>query len=68
MLRKASLNQDSIQHLKQVLVLADLVKFAKEKPLPNEHERSLDYAREFIQITRPKELINKDQRKGDSGE
>ena len=51
-----------------MLVLADLVKFAKEKPLPNEHERALEYAREFVQITRPKELVNKDQRKGDSGE
>ncbi len=68
MLRKASFNQDSIQQLKQVLILADLVKFAKEKPLPNEHERALEYAREFIQITRPKELVNKDQRKGVSGE
>jgi hypothetical protein len=68
MLRKASFSQDSIQQLKQVLVLADLVKFAKEKPLPIEHERALEYAREFVQITRPKELVNKDQKKGDSGE
>ena len=68
MLRKASFNQDSILQLKQVLVLADLVKFAKEKPMPNEHERALEYAREFVQMTRPKELVNKDQRKGDSGE
>lgn len=68
MVRKASLNQESIQHLKHVLVLADLVKFAKEKPLPNEHERALEYARQFIQLTRPKDLINKEERKGEKDE
>lgn len=68
MVRKASLNQESIQHLKHVLVLADLVKFAKEKPLPNEHERALEYARQFIQLTRPKDVINKEERKGEKDE
>ncbi|TSJ39212.1 hypothetical protein FO440_15740 [Mucilaginibacter corticis] len=34
--------------LQQILVMADLVKFAKEKPLPLENERSLDNAIEFV--------------------
>jgi len=34
--------------LQQMLVMADLVKFAKEKPLPIENERSLDNAIEFV--------------------
>lgn len=68
MVRKAAFNPESIQHLKHVLVLADLVKFAKEKPMPNEHERALEYARQFIQLTRPKELINREVRKGEKDE
>ncbi|MDB5158655.1 MAG: hypothetical protein JWR50_3362 [Mucilaginibacter sp.] len=34
--------------LQQILVMADLVKFAKEKPLPVENEQSLDNAIEFV--------------------
>lgn len=34
--------------LQQILVMADLVKFAKEKPLPIENEQSLDNAIEFV--------------------
>ena len=34
--------------LQQILAMADLVKFAKEKPLPIENERSLDNAIEFV--------------------
>ncbi|MDB5110104.1 MAG: hypothetical protein JWR67_1218 [Mucilaginibacter sp.] len=39
--------------LKQVLVLADLVKFAKEKPLPIVNEQSLDNAVDFVENTKP---------------
>jgi hypothetical protein len=45
--------QEAIDFIRQVLVLADLVKFAKEKPLPVEHERSLTLARQFVLITKP---------------
>jgi len=34
--------------LQQILVMADLVKFAKEKPMPVENEQSLDNAIEFV--------------------
>jgi hypothetical protein len=38
--------------LKQLLTLADLVKFAKEKPLPAENEQSIEDAIDFIRKTR----------------
>lgn len=37
--------------LKQVLSLADLVKFAKEQPLPGENETSMDNAIRFVEQT-----------------
>jgi hypothetical protein len=38
--------------LRQMLVLADLVKFAKSNPLPHEHDQSLDIAFEFVNETK----------------
>jgi hypothetical protein len=37
--------------LREVLSMADLVKFAKYLPMPEEHERSMEYAVDFINIT-----------------
>jgi hypothetical protein len=37
--------------LRQILMLSDMVKFAKELPLPNENELSMEYAFEFIHKT-----------------
>jgi hypothetical protein len=37
--------------LKQILVLSDLVKFAKEKPLPVENEQTLEQAISFVKNT-----------------
>ncbi|MGA3013579.1 MAG: hypothetical protein ABSD71_06050 [Bacteroidales bacterium] len=39
--------------LDKTLSMADLVKFAKYLPLPEEHEKSLDYAIDFINKTIP---------------
>ncbi|HXB11283.1 MAG TPA: hypothetical protein VNZ45_04810, partial [Bacteroidia bacterium] len=39
--------------LQQTLTLSDLVKFAKEQPLPHENENSLTYAIEFVKGTIP---------------
>lgn len=39
--------------LKQVLILSDLVKFAKEQPLPNENDLSLENAISFVNQTAP---------------
>jgi hypothetical protein len=43
----------------QILQLADLVKFAKEMPLPSENELSLTNARSFVMETKPSEAIEK---------
>lgn len=39
--------------LNQTLVLADLVKFAKEKPIATENEMSMNNALEFVNSTKP---------------
>jgi hypothetical protein len=54
MVRKSIEDTAANQALRQILVLADLVKFAKEKPLAAEHERSLEQARFFVETTRPR--------------
>ena len=43
----------------QILELADLVKFAKEMPLPAENDRSLSNARNFVLNTKPAETATK---------
>jgi hypothetical protein len=54
-LRHASLSADNRKTLKQILTLADLVKFAKEKPLPDENEQSIESAIGFV--TQTKEVV-----------
>ena len=39
--------------MKQLLNLADLVKFASEKPLPTDNETNLDNACAFVRSTKP---------------
>jgi hypothetical protein len=43
----------AVDKIGKVLQLADLVKFAKEQPLPSDHELSLSNTRSFIMETRP---------------
>ena len=43
----------------QVLELADLVKFAKEIPLPEQNQLSLSHTRDFINETKPLEITEK---------
>lgn len=52
-LRNKDLIQEARAKLKEILVLADLVKFAKEKPLPAENELSMDKAINFVELTKP---------------
>lgn len=54
--------------LKQILQLADLVKFAKWNPTPDEHELSLRNAYLFVNLTKveevkPLEVVNKEEKK-----
>ncbi len=46
-------NKDLYQALKKMLSLADLVKFAKWTPMPDENEQSLRSAYTFVQETTP---------------
>ncbi len=43
--------------LAEVLNTADLAKFAKFQPLPQEHTDAMDKARKFVDTTRPKEVV-----------
>lgn len=54
-LRFADMSEDAALRLRHVLKLADMVKFAKEKPGESENERSFTFAREFVNMTRPVE-------------
>jgi hypothetical protein len=68
MFRKVVADTNTNQTLKQILILADLVKFAKERPLPAEHERSLELARSFVELTRPQEIIQPETGKEETHE
>ena len=46
------LDDDSFEKLKQILTLADFVKFAKYKPLPDDNEQSLNNAYKFVLNTK----------------
>ncbi|MDR1738957.1 MAG: hypothetical protein LBR66_09130 [Candidatus Symbiothrix sp.] len=45
--------KDVYAHLKQMLLLADFVKFAKYQPLPEENESSMNNAYQFVSNTIP---------------
>jgi hypothetical protein len=49
--RNTAIDDESIQKLKQILLLSDLVKFAKERPLPSENELSMNNTFAFIEGT-----------------
>jgi hypothetical protein len=53
--RNVAVDDESKSKLRQVLVLADLVKFAKEQPLPNENELSMNNVYVFINGTKREE-------------
>lgn len=52
-LRKTEVNASARDKLYQVLLLADLVKFAKEQPLPLENDLCLSQCLEFVRETKP---------------
>jgi hypothetical protein len=47
----AALSREAKDQLAEILLRADLVKFAKFQPLPEEHEKSLALARHFVEST-----------------
>jgi hypothetical protein len=52
-LKKVDVRAPAREKLNQILVLSDLVKFAKEQPLPLDNEQSLDRCMEFVRETKP---------------
>jgi hypothetical protein len=50
-LDKRTLSAETRQKVRQMLELADLVKFAKEHPLPDEEEKSMNHALDFVKET-----------------
>lgn len=52
-LRKTDINSPAREKLVQVLILADLVKFAKEQPLPLVNDQCLSECMEFVKETKP---------------
>lgn len=52
-LKHLSITADNMNKLRQMLLLADLVKFAKATPLHNENEQSMENAISFVMNTKP---------------
>lgn len=58
---KDKVDENTFMKLKQLLQLADMVKFAKAEPLSNENELSMNNALDFVNTTKPIEV--KEERK-----
>lgn len=56
-LRGISLSKTSKKELREVLELADLVKFAKRSALPDENTRSMEMVENFVKATKPLEKV-----------
>ena len=61
------LDHPIFEELKSLLTLADLAKFAKYKPLPNENELSLKSSYSFVENTKPEEKVNVAEQFEESG-
>jgi hypothetical protein len=60
-MRTTEVSDSSRDKLFRVLSLADLVKFAKEQPLPMENENCMNQSIEFVRETRPhKEILSEE--------
>ncbi len=55
--RSIAIDSESFGKLRQLLIIADLVKFAKEHPLPNENEMSMNNAFDFVNGTKREEEL-----------
>jgi hypothetical protein len=54
-LEQKALPEDLMQRTREVLQTADLVKFAKMKPLADENDRALKWGFDFVEQTKPRE-------------
>lgn len=57
-LRHLDIKEQEMNKLRQMLLLADLVKFAKATPLHNENEQSMENAISFVMNTKPAPSTN----------
>ncbi len=55
-LRRKGISNDHLERIQSLLRLADLVKFAKEKPLPHDHERAMTATRDFIHYSKAEQV------------
>ena len=63
-LRFMDITEENKNALRQMLILADLVKFAKEKPLPFENEQTMDNAIGFVNKTQQAYQPQTDKQEG----
>jgi hypothetical protein len=57
------INQGQIKHLKELLQLADLAKFAKMVPLPDENTKAMKLSFDFVAHTKPKKENSEENNK-----
>lgn len=62
-MKRTDISTGSLEKLSKTLVLADLVKFAKEKPLPLDNENSMTNCVDFVNETRIREENNEETEK-----
>ena len=55
-------SQNQIEDLTHLLNLADLVKFARHQPMPDEHSRSMEKAQVFVKSTAEKEIESEENK------
>jgi hypothetical protein len=55
-LKRKDISETMKQKLREILVLSDLVKFAKENPMPNDHEFCFSASVDFIKETAEREV------------
>jgi len=52
-LRRNKELKEVTKHIDEILSMADFVKFAKMRPLPEDNERVMRKAIDFVELTRP---------------
>jgi len=67
-IKKISEAETGYDHLKQILILADFVKFAKYNAIPDENEISMANAYLFVDNTKPVEVVEEKEKKDETDE
>lgn len=59
--------KDKRQYFRQILDMADFVKFAKVRPLPDDNVLAFDNARRFVEETKPVPAVEDDKKEATAG-